>query len=821
MRTHAETVVVGAGIVGCSAAAFLAAGGARDVMVIDRGALFRTGGSTSHAPGLVFQNNATRTVSKLAQWTTATYSDVSAEGEPCWFPVGSLEVAATPERWVDLHRKWGWARANGLTAELLTPVETGRLLPLLDPSTILGAIRVEGDGLVRAVVAAERLAERAERAGVEFAGETRVTAIDVRDGRIHGVETDRGRISCERVLICGGIWGPLLGRMAGVALPLQPCAHPYTRSTPLAKLVGTCGIVEPVWRHQDASMYLWQEGERYGVGTYRHEPVIIDPEALRDDVPAPADLPFDEALMAPGQREAERLVPALRGQGITDRLLGLFSFTPDAQSLVGEVDGVRGLWAAEAVWVTHGAGVGRAVAQLMLAGSCELDLRELDVNRFAPHMTARSYFRERGAQQYREVYDVIHPRQPIARPREVRRPPWFERQRALGAVCFESNGWERAQWYEANAALPLPALGAERSGWNARFWSPIAAAEHRATRERAGLFDLGTFQRIEVLGKGALAALERLSPSALDRPIGRVSYAVLLNDRGGIESDVTVTRLAADRFLILAGAAGGPRDLAWVCRHTRDLADVKVRDVTAGWCGLGLWGPRAPEIARALAEAEDGTPPDLSEAAFAPYTIRSLVVGGIPCLALRMSYAGEDGWELHTTTDYGGALWDAVWAAGQPYGLVAAGGTAMDSLRLERGFRALGSDLRGEHTPHEAGLGFTVSRKRGGFIGAAALATHEPAVRLRCLVLDDPEVVLTGKEPIVHGDEAVGFVTSANFGYTVGASLALGYVPVAFAEPGTRLTVEYFGERIGATVAEEPLYESGQMRMTPALSAVT
>jgi glycine cleavage system aminomethyltransferase T len=282
-----------------------------------------------------------------------------------------------------------------------------------------------------------------------------------------------------------------------------------------------------------------------------------------------------------------------------------------------------------------------------------------------------------------------------------------------------------------------------------------------------------------------------------------------------------VTRLAADRFLILAGAAGGPRDLAWVRRHTRDLADVEVRDVTSGWCGLGLWGPRAPEIARALVEAEDGTRPDLSEAAFAPYTIRSLVVGGIPCLALRMSYAGEDGWELHTTTDYGAALWDAVWAAGQPYGLVAAGGTAMDSLRLERGFRVLGSDLRGEHTPQEAGLGFTVSKKRGGFIGAAALATQEPAVQLSCLVLDDSAVVLTGKEPIVDGDEAVGFVTSANFGYTVGASLALGYVPVAFAEPGTRLTVEYFGERIGATVAEEPLYQSGRVRTMPELSAVT
>ncbi len=807
MRTHAHTVVIGAGIVGCAAAAYLARGGLTDVVVLDRGPLFRTGGSTSHAPGLVFQNNASRTVSKLAQWTVDAYLDVSRDGEPCYFPVSSLEVATTRARWDDLHRKCGYARSWGLDAQLLSPADAARLLPLLDADRILGAIRIQRDGLARSVTIAERLARRAAAAGVEFVGETAVTGFDIHGGRVRGVETSRGRIEAERVLVCGGIWGPLLGTLAGVPIPLQPCAHPYIRTTPLPELAGLTGIVHPIWRHQDAAMYLWQEGERYGIGNYRHEPSIVDPEAIRDDVPAPADLPFDEAMMEPGRREAERLLPALRGHGVTDRVYGLFSFTPDAQSLVGEVAGVRGLWLAEAVWVTHAGGVGRAVAELMLTGDCELDLRELDVNRFAPHVAARSYVRERGAQQYREIYDVLHPRQQIARPRNLRRAPWFERQRGLGAVFFESNGWERVQWYEANAGLDPPSRGTDRDGWSAREWSPIAGAEHRATREHAALFDLATFMKIEVSGPRALTALERISCSEIDRPVGRVAYALFLNDHGGIESDVTITRLDPDRFLILAGSASGPRDLAWIVRQTRDMDGVEVRDVTSASSALGLWGPKAPAVLAPLVEG------DLSAHGCPPYAARRLYVDGIPCLALRLSYVGEDGWELHVPTEYGGALWDALWAAGRERGLIAAGGTAMDSLRLERGFRALGTDLRGEYTPHGAGLGFAVTRARTGYVGHAALVARTPRHRLSCLVVDDPGVVLVGKEPILVGEVVVGYVTSANFGYTVGRSIVYGYLPIALAEPGTRLEVEYFGTCTGATVVAEPLYDPRRDRV--------
>ncbi|MGH2531756.1 MAG: GcvT family protein [Thermomicrobiales bacterium] len=799
MRHRANTVIVGAGIVGCSAAYFLAKGGLTDVVVIDRGPLFRTGGSTSHAPGLVFQNNASRTVSTLAQWTVKTYLDLSADGEPCYFPVASVEVATTEARWADLHRKVGFARSWGLDAVLLSPTETAQQVPLIDPNQILGAIRVHGDGIARSVTLAGRLAHRAGALGVEFVGENAVTGFDIRDGRVRGVTTSRGQIEAENVLVCGGIWGPLLGELAGVPIPLQPCAHPYVRTTPISTLHGLDGITLPIVRHQDASMYLWQEGERVGIGSYRHEPKLVSPAAIRDE--PTAELPFDDEMMAFGRGEAARLMPALHGHGVTDRIYGMFSFTPDAQSLIGEVATVRGLWVAEAVWVTHGAGAGRSVADLMLTGACDLDLREVDPNRFAPHVAARGYVEIRGEQNYHEVYDIIHPRQQIERPRGLRRAPWFDRQRELGAHFFESNGWERAQWFESNGNLPRPSTGTSRSGWSAVEWSPLAAAEHHATREHSGLFDLSTFMKIEVSGPSALATLERLTCSDVDRPVGRVAYALLLNQSGGIESDLTVTRLETDHFLILAGSASGPRDLAWIRRQSRDLAGVEIRDVTSAWCGLGLWGPRAPEIMAPLVDA------DLSERAFAPYTARRLFVAGIPCLALRLSYVGEDGWELHVPTEYGGALWDALWETGCPYGLVAAGGTAMDSLRIERGFRALGTDLHAEYTPHAAGLSFAVTRRRDNFIGHAALATRRPDRCLSCLLLDDSNVVLSGNEPILAGDAVVGHVTSANFGYTVGQSIAYGYLPLEHAKPGATVELEYFGVRHAATVASEPLYD--------------
>jgi glycine cleavage system aminomethyltransferase T/glycine/D-amino acid oxidase-like deaminating enzyme len=812
MRSHAQTIIIGAGIVGVSAAYHLARGGLKDIVVLDRGPLFQTGGSTSHAPGGIFQNNTSRTVSKLAQWSVEMFHELSDEANPTYFPTGSLEVATTETRWVDLHRKYGYARSWGLDARLLSPAETVEKFPLIDQGTVRGSIFVERDGMVRSVPTVTRLARRAVALGVEFIGETMVTEFEHRNGHVHTVLTDRGPITSEQVLLCGGIWGPELGRMAGIQIPLQPCAHPFVRTTPMPELAGLENMVYPLWRHQDFSMYLWQDGERMGVGSYRHEPVIVDASEICNDAPAPADLPFDESVFAPARAEAERLVPALTGTDDTDRVYGMFSFTPDGHSLIGESSDVRGLWVAEAVWVTHGIGAGRAVADLMLTGDCELDLREMDLNRFAAHAGARSFVRERGRTQYREVYDIIHPRAEFTAPRGLRRSPSYEQQKALGAVFTESNGWERPLWYDANATLSLPAFGTVRDAWAARRWSPIAGAEHLAVRSAAGLFDLSTFTRIDLTGPGALDFLGQQSCTNLDRTPMRAIYALFLNQHGGVESDMTIARLAGDRFLLLAGPASGPRDLARLKRAAGDRADVRISDVTSGGTALGLWGPNARTILVSLVQEERG---ELDIPAFG---IREIFVAGIPCLAIHMSYVGEDGFELHCPTEYGAALWEAIWQAGQEHGLVAAGLHAMDSLRLERGRLGLGTDLLADRTPYEAGVGFAVSSKRSDYIGKQALDGSRPSYTLATIALDDPSMSLLGKEPVLLDGQIAGFVTSANTAWSTGQSLALAYLPADRANVGTPVETEYFGARLPGRVVESPVVASKTVQQSPVAS---
>lgn len=797
MSKHFRTIIVGAGIVGVSAAWELAKLGRTDILVIDRAPLFETGGSTSHAPGGVFQNNASRTVSKLAQWTTAAFAEVSPAQAPTWFPTGSLEIATTPERWHDLKRKVGYARSWGLNARLLSPSETGELVPQLDTALILGSIHVAGDGMVRSVPTVEQIAKRAEALGVVFQGETELLSVDMPNRIVRGIHTNRGEFTCEELVLCGGIWGPLLGELTDTPIPLHPCAHPYIRTTPLTELEHLAGqqIVQPLWRHQDHSMYLWQDGNRMGVGNYRHDPVLVAASAIDNDRRHPAELDFDPVPMDPGVDEAMRLVPGLRDAGITDRVYGMFSFTVDAQAVVGEVATASGLWTAMAIWVTHSTGTARALAQQMVAGDCELDMRELDVNRFAPHHASPRYIHARGWSQYAEVYDIIHPKYQISTPRGLRRAPWHAQQVALGAHFFESNGWERPQWFQANAGLPLPTSGTRRDSWGSVEWSPIAGAEHMATREQAGLFDLSTFMRIEISGPNALAALEHLSCSNVDRPNGRVSYILLLNPHGGVESDVTVARMADDRFMIMAGSASGPRDLGWIENHLRDMSEVVVRDITPAWAAMGLWGPNALAILDQIVDE----PLCLDE--HPTYSARWIAIGSIPVLAIRMSYVGEEGFELHTSSEYGSALWDLVWNAGQPLGLIAAGGAAMDSLRLERGFLSLGTDLRAEYTPREGGLPFAIDKSRSDYIGADALASSRPAKKLVTLLLAPDAPVPLGKEPILSGPDVVGYVSSANFGFSVGSPIALGYLPIDLAVPGTALSIEYFAETYRATVA--------------------
>jgi glycine cleavage system aminomethyltransferase T/glycine/D-amino acid oxidase-like deaminating enzyme len=807
MRDRADLVIIGAGIVGTSAAYYFTEKGWRDIVVLDQGPLFETGGSSSHAPGLVFQLNPSKTMCQLARWSVELYSTISLDGLPGFYTVGSMEIAYSPERHQELTRKLGHAMSWGLPAEIIGPEEIKRQIPILSTGRIYSAFYVPSDGLAKAVRVAEVLSRVARERGTEFHGHIRVAGIEVANGRVQAVVTEQGRIRTEKLLLCAGIWGPRIGRMAGVPIPLIPVEHQYAKTAPVPELAGeTREIAHPILRHQDRSMYFRQHADCYGIGSYQHEPLVVDPDELQ----ANAFKPFTEEHFKKAHRDAFELFPCLRGIDLHYKINGMFSFTPDGNPLLGESHDVRGFWIAEAVWVTHAAGVGRVIAEWMAEGIPSVDLRELDYHRFHSHAFSPAYIRARGAQQYREVYDIIHPLQQMESPRNLRVSPFHRRQQELGAVFFENAGWERPQWFAANENLSVDPAWPRRTGWMARYWSPIIGAEHLATRSRVALYDLTPFTKLEIAGPGSLEFLQWLTSNQIDGPAGKVTYTSMLTERGGIQCDLTVTCLADDRFLVITGGFVGMHDFAWIRAHLPADGSVSANDLTGAFCCIGVWGP----CARELLQRTSGD--DFRNESF-PYLIaKRVTIGHVPALALRISYVGEMGWEVYAPTEYGLKLWDTLWEAGHPLGIVAAGGGAFDSLRLEKGYRLWGSDIHSEYDPYEAGLIFAVKLGKGDFLGKHALGhikAQGVARKLCCVTFDDPSIVVMGKEPIVDGEHVLGYVTSANYGYSVCQSIAYGYLPVGYAAEGTPVDIYFFGQRHKATVSHDPLFDPKNLRL--------
>jgi glycine cleavage system aminomethyltransferase T/glycine/D-amino acid oxidase-like deaminating enzyme len=807
-------VIVGAGIVGASAAYHLADLGVTDVLVIDQGPLFATGGSTCHAPGLVFQTNGSRTMCRIAQDSVALYDTLEVDGEPVWFGVGGIELATTPERIEDLKRRQGFARSWGLSdTELLSPAECAERSPLLDPSTVLGGYWVASDGAGNGVKIVEALARRAQAAGVRFEGGVTVTGFDTTGGRVRAVETVAGRIECERVLLCAGLWGPTVGAMAGVPIPLVAVQHQLVWTDPVPELASLADTwaQHPIVRHQDMSLYYRQRDDHYGVGNYRHEPIVTPQDRIRAPRGAmqPSLMPFTPEDFDLCETETEHLFPALAGRlrpsDAARSINGMFSFTPDAGSVVGESADVRGLWLCEAVWVTHAGGMARQAVEWMVEGEPTYDLAEADANRFYPFQTTAPYVSERGKQQYREVYDILHPRQQPSKPRNLRLTPFYDRHVSLGARFITGAGWERPQWFEANLDLVggVTHEWARRSGWAAREWSPIEGGEHLAVREGAGLFDLTAYVKLRVQGPDALVFLERICANRIDRPVGSVVYTAMLTPSGAIRCDLTVTRHDEDVFLVVTGGGSGMHDLAWLRAQVRDGEHVRIFDSSSRSFVLGLFGPRARTTLEAI------TSDDVSNQGMPYVTGRSIEIGEVPVFVQRISYVGELGWEIYGPPEMGARVWDLLWEAGREHGLVAAGLGAFDSLRLEKGYRLWGQDIGIEYDPLSAGLEFAV-RWEKDFQGKQALERirdEGPAKRLSAMTFDDPRDVVMGKEPIWHDGRVVSYVTSANYGYSIGRGIVYGYLPTDTANEGTPVEIEYFGRRLAATVAADPLFD--------------
>ena len=593
--------------------------------------------------------------------------------------------------------------------------------------------------------------------------------------------------------------------MVGEVIPLTPVQHQYVKTAPIPELAGaTEEVTYPIIRHQDHAMYFRQHGDCWGIGSYQHEPLLVDPDNILPYAEAPvmpSVKPFTEEHFAPAWESTTELFPALQGAELPYKINGMFSFTPDSGSVVGESTQAKGFWVAEAVWVTHGGGVGKIVAELMTTGVPSLDIHEMDIHRFPAVCQQADFIVRAGAQQYDEVYDIIHPLDQQTHSRELRVSPFYPRLQDLGAQFVFSAGWERPQWFKANIALLDEYTVPSRHDWAAKHWSPIQGAEHLATRAKVALYDLTPFAKFEVTGPGVVAYLQTLCANNIDQPVGKVIYTAMLDANGGIMCDLTVSRLAPEKYWVVTGGSVQGHDWAWMQAHLPATGTVRLTDVSSSYCCVGLWGPQAPAVLQAV------TSTDVSKSKFKFFTQQSLAIGNLPVRAIRVSYVGEAGWEIYAPMECGLKLWDTLWAAGQKYGLIAAGLGAFETLRLEKGFLLWGTDIHTEYDPYEAGLGFAVKPSQGDFIGKTALLQRqEYASRQLCfLTLDDPTAVIMGKEPVLADGKVLGYVTSAGYGYSLGRCIAYAYLPLGYAAPGTPVTVEYFGKSLAATVVEKLL----------------
>jgi glycine cleavage system T protein len=776
---------------GCSILYWLARLGWDDVVLCERADL--TSGSTFHSAGLVGQLRGSLSLTKMMMDSVELYRRLGDEVglETGWHEVGSLRLASSQERVEELARQAGWAKTFGLPLELVSADEAQRLFPPMSTDGVLGAAYLPTDGYIDPSQLTQALAEGARRRGAEIYTNTRVTGITVERGRVGGVVTDKGEIETEIVVNAGGIFAGEIGRLAGVNVPVIPMAHEYLITRP-------SGVPLDVPTMRDPSLLVYFRGESGGLvmGGYERHPA---PWSL-DGIPADfngkllaEDWPRFEELMV----NAIERVPDLADAEVIRLINGPEAFTPDGEFILGPSD-VRGFWVA-AGFCAHGlagaGGMGRLVAEWIVEGVPSLDVWEMDSRRFGRHYESREYTLARTVEIYSTYYDVKYPGHEREAGRPLRTSATYARTQELGAAFGEKSGWERVNWFEPNAARGEESL--RPRGWAGRLWSPAIGAEHVACRTTAALFDETSFAKIEIAGGDAPEFLERMCANRVARDVGAITYTQMLNPRGGVECDFTVTRLAEDRFRIVTGTAFGRHDLAWMQMHAPDT--VQVEDVTSKYACLGLWGPAAREILQPLT---------IEELSFGYMRARDLAVGSVPCLALRVTYVGELGWELYCPMEFGLRLWDTIWEAGRGHGLVAGGYKAIDSLRLEKGYRVWGSDVTPEDTPFEAGLGFAVKLEKSDFIGRDALLERtEPERRLACLVLDDPRAVALGSEPVRVGGELVGRVTSGGYGYTVERSIAYAYLPASSVQPGTGVEVEIFGEWIAGTVAAEPLFD--------------
>ncbi len=798
---RARIIIIGGGVGGASVAYHLAALGERDVVLLERSEL--TSGSTFHSAGLVGQLRGSVSLTRMMMDSVELYRRLDSG----WVECGGIRLACTPEREQEVLRQVAWAKTFGLPLELISAQEAEQMFPLMVTDGVRCASYLPTDGYLDPLLLTGALVEGAREGGCRVFTQTRVTGIRLDAGRVRWVDTEWGTIETELVVNAGGMFAAELGRMVGVRVPVVPFAHEYLVTQPFRER--TAGEHLPTLRDPDLLIYFREEGAGLIMGGYeRHSaPWALDDHSL-DRIPPDfngrlleEDWPRFEEIAV----NSRKRVPAMNEVTITRLINGPEAFTPDNEFCLGESE-IGGFFVA-AGFCAHGlagaGGIGRVMAEWLVSGEPPLDVWEMDIRRFGPHYRSPTYTLKRAREVYESYYDIRYPGHERQAGRPLRTSSAYEWHRTHGAAFGEKAGWERVNWYEPNAVASDESL--RPRGWAGMHWSPAIGAEHRATREVAGLFDESSFAKLEVSGPGAADLLERLCDNRVAREVGAITYTQMLNRRGGIESDFTVTRVEPELFQIVTGTAFGNHDASWIRRHLPGDGSVRLQDVTSRWSCFALWGPRARGILSPL------TPDPLD---FPFLSMRQIAVGDVPVRALRVTFVGEAGWELYCPSEYGAGLWRTLWEAGEPAGMLAGGYRAIDSLRLEKGYRVWAADITPDDTPYEAGLGFCV-RKDKAFLGSDVLGRRQLERRLRCLVLEDARSVALGNEPVRVDGEVRGRVTSGGYGYTVERSIAYAYLPVEV-ETGDEVEVDIFGRWIGGQVAAEPLYDPGGERIREA-----
>ncbi|MFN7009538.1 MAG: FAD-dependent oxidoreductase [Allorhizobium sp.] len=767
LPSHAQIVVIGGGIIGCSTAYHLAKDHKADVLLIEQGTL--TSGSTWHAAGLVGQLRSSASITRVLKYSVELYKGLEAETGLAtgWKMTGCLRLATNQDRWTEFKRLATTAGSFGMDMHLISPEEVKRMWPLMRVDDLVGASWLPTDGQASPSDITQSLAKGARMHGAKIVENVRVTGFEIKDGRILKVKTTQGDIACEKVVNCAGQWARQVGDMAGINVPLQAVKHQYI----ITEKIDGLSTDAPTIRDPDRRTYFKEEVGGLVMGGYEPNPQPW----LTGDLPNDwAFRLFDDDFdhFEQHMMQAMERVPALEKVGVKQMINGPESFTPDGNFILGAAPECKNMFVGagfNAFGIASGGGAGWVLAQWVVDGEAPLDLWVVDIRRFAGMHRDRQWVCDRTLEAYGKHYTIAFPHEEYesGRPRLV--SPLYARLKASGAVFGSKLGWERPNWFAPPGMEAKDVYSMGRQNW----FEPVGD-EHRHVRDAVGVFDQSSFSKYELSGPDAQKALDWICANDVSKPVGRLTYTQLLNTRGGIEADLTVARIADEKFYIVTGTGFRTHDYGWIADHIPDGLDCTLSDITEEWGTLSLMGPKARDVLSAVTSA------DVSNAAFPFGHVREILIAGAAVRALRVTYVGELGWELHIPIAALGEVYDALMAAGSEHDIRPIGYRALESLRLEKGYRAWSSDITPNDTPFEAGLGWAVKlRKNTDFLGRQALeslAGQPLKKRLMGFTVDDPSVVLAGRETILRNGEPVGYLTSGGYGYTIGKNIGYGYV---------------------------------------------